>query len=288
MVNETHSSINAVNTQRRRRVIVTPIVVGVVLIAAAFAGWAYLAGRADRAALLLLRSANPETRKMGAWLTAQEEAPRAVEHIDEALSRPFRDSASGPTEPDPTVRESFIYALGRSEDPRFFDTAASVLRDDPDPYVRQAAWLAAARLDPVRFRELASRAGPRNDPWDRIGFACAWLEIGDTRGVDELLHWAAAGTSEQKRVAAIALGRGVGPLLEAVGHWPLEATVQEGESWPPEFVEEIARRCAPLDLQVIADEQLPHKDRVAAIRRNVGRLYHTQERIADVLLGSDD
>lgn len=233
-------------------------------ITAGVLGWMRTQTRADRAALQLLQSRASESRQAGAWLAAREHTPRAWAYVARALEQR--------QEPDPGVREAYVYALGRSGEGSFFDTVSDVVQTDPGAYVRQAAWLAAARIDPERFRALPASVTPSDDPWDRIGRAAGWLEIGDLRGVDELLHWAVAGDAEQRRVADLALYRTVAPALEAAGRWPIEFTVREGELWPPALVAEVQSRCRGTDLQAIADDTCPHVQRAAPVRRNVARL----------------
>jgi hypothetical protein len=282
-VTVTHDDRTTLLLARRWIYIAIAATGGVLLVLVGVLLWAVFGSQADRAALKLLRAPDPQSQKIGAWLAAREDAPRAWDHIAAALEQQF--AAEPPVRPlaDPSVRESFAYALGRSGQPRYFDIVAHVVRDDPDPYVRQAAWIAAGRLAPERFRALAAEVPARAESWDCIGRACAWLETGDMRGVNELFHWAAAGSPEQQRIVSMALGRSVAPLLETVGDWPIETQVQVGQAWPPELVAEIAARCARLDLQTIADDLRPHWKPVAEVRRNVGRLYDTQERIARVL-----
>lgn len=186
-------------------------------------------------------------------------------------------------ESDPDVREAYVYALGRSAATGYFSVIAGVVRGDPHPYVRQTAWLAAARLDAERFRALAAELPPGDDPWDRIGLAAAWVELGDPRGTPDLLRWAVEGDAQQRRTASLALYRGVAPLLEAVGRWPLSQPVVEGESWSPELVAEIARRCAGLDLAALAADTRPHVRRAALVRRNVSRLNAARARLTRLL-----
>ena len=270
------SSPEAVPARWRLRLTLALAALGIPFLGTCALAWDSFATRHDRAALRLLDSADPDARRLGASLAAREEAPQALRAIGRALALH--------TEPDPTVRESCVYALGRHGGPADFDVVAQVVRDDADPYVRHAAWIAAARLDPERFRALAARTAAGGDPWDRIGLACARLEVGDMSGVDDLLRWAAEGDPHQQRVASLALYRGVAPLLEAVGCWPIQYTVREGQPWPAELVAEVRRRCSGLDLRAIAADTRPHVARAAAVRRDVGRLNATRERVARFLL----
>lgn len=261
---------------RRRRVLCLGLAVaGVVASVGGYVVWHTLATRYDRAAVRLLRSRDPEARKRGAWLTAQARTARATQLIVQQL----------PAERDPNVRESYVHALGRGGDPKRFELVAGLAREDPEPYVRQAAWLAAARIDARLFRDLAAREAAHDDPWDQIGLAHAWLEVGDLRGVDDLLRWAVDGTPTQRQVASLALTRGVGPLLDAAGRWPIGLDVHEGESWPAELVAEVRRRCEALDLEAIAADTRRHVLRAAAVRRNMGRVYGVRGRLVRLLFG---
>lgn len=260
---------------RRRRGWTAGGLTALVLAAAVVAVEYQRIGRPDREALVLLRSPQDEARKLGAWLVAREHAPAALQYIADAL-----DAQS---ETDAAVRESFVYALGRAGDPRFTEHVARVVREDPDAYVRQAAWVATARLDAARFRALAAEIPPRPDPWDQLGRACAWLELGDLRGVDTLLDAAVAEDEQQRRVVALALYRGVAPLLEAAGRWPIQYAVHEGQPWPAEVVAEVRRRAAELDLTALAADTRRHVAKAALVRRNVWRLHHTRDRLAAYL-----
>lgn len=249
--------------------------VGLLLVSTGVAVEYWRVGRHDREALALLRSSQDETRKLGAWVVARQDAPAALQFIAQTLN--------DRSETDAAVRESFVYALGRAGDARHSDSVAEVVRYDPDAYVRQAAWVAAARLDAARFRNLAAEITPRPDPWDQLGRACAWLEIGDLRGLETLLDAALADDEQQRRVAGMALYRGVAPLLEAAGHWPIQYVVHEGQPWPPDVVAEVRRRAAALDLDALASDTRRHVAKAALVRRNVWRLHHTRDRLAAYL-----
>jgi hypothetical protein len=228
--------------------------------------------RHDRAALRLLHGDNPDDRKRGAWIAADQAAPHAHALLAQRLREQY--------EPESGVREAYVYALGRSGNPEYFDVLAAVITGDDDAYVRQAAWIATARVAPDRFRDLAATTPPHDNAWDQVGLVAAWLEVGDTRGVAELLRYAVEGDPQQRRVAALALYRGVAPLLDAAGRWPIQANVREGEPWGPELVAEVRRRCGALDLQAMADDLRPHLAGAAGLRRNVARLTSLRDRLA--------
>ena len=235
--------------------------------------WDVIADRQERRMIAQLQSSDAESRRQGAWCATSEGIVRAIHLVARQL----------PAERDPSVRESYVHALGRSGRQEDFDLIAAVVRDDPDARVRQAAWIATARLDERRFRQLTQAVAVRSDAWDRIGIAYAWLETWDVRGVDDLLHWAVEGTPDQRLAAAQALYRHVAPLLEAAGRWPIGGTVREGQEWPAELVAETGRRCAEVNLQAIADDTRPHVARAALVRRNMGKVTHARERLAWLL-----
>jgi HEAT repeat protein len=260
---------------RRWRGVLVAVLVGLGGLAAVATAIGLLRTGEERAALRLLNSDQPEERQRGAWLAARPRMPRTHAELVRRLSRR--------QEVDLNVREACVYALGRSGSPQFFDVLAAVVQADEEGYVRQAAWIAAARVDRGRLPDLVATAPLRDEAWDQLGQAAAWLETGDLRGVDDLLHWAAAGEPEQRRVASLALYRGVAPLLEALGRWPIQSSVCEGEPWPPELVAEVRRRVAPLDLRAIVDEMRPYLARATELRRDVARITTVRDRLARFL-----
>ncbi|MFH1748241.1 MAG: hypothetical protein ABIG44_14495 [Planctomycetota bacterium] len=249
-------------------------VVAVVLVAGTAVCLTYMLrnGEDDGTALKLLRSDDPERRKLGAWLTADEPSATATEFMAKALREGQESSAD--------VRESYLYALGRSQASEHFSLVASLSSNDPSGYVRQAAWLAMARMDEERFRKLADQANinlaarevSTGQAWDQLGLANAYLRIGDTRSVTTILHWAQHGDADQKLVACGALHKGLAPYLEVVGRWPLGSEVTEGQIWPPALLQELAQRCEALDLQAIADDSRPILEDTRLVLRDIHRL----------------
>ena len=271
-----HQSSRQKLVRRWRRIVYTSSVLAAFIVIAAALGWHAFRTRHDRAALKLLQSASGIERREGAWHAANHDAPRALVWMARRLYER--------SEEDPDARESYAHALGRGGDPTYFDVVERVAQTDPDGYVCQSAWLATARLDADRFAAVAEGTPPRDDPWEQSGRAAAWLEIGDVRGVDDLLHWAVAGTEQQARPVSLALTRGLAPLLEAVGRWPSEYDIREGNLWPAALVAEVQRRCRTLDLQAIADDTLRHRERTARVQRNVGRMNRAREHVVRYLL----
>lgn len=221
-----------------------------------------------------LNSADPQQRKQAAWSVIERRDVR----FETLLARKLLGG-----EPSADVRESYVYSLGRLNDPSLFPTIETLLNSESDGYVRAAAWLAAARSDAHRFANLAVASPVRGDDWDRIGQAQAWLALGDTRGVDVLLRVAAGGGEQLRYVASRALYRWVRPLLDVAGRWPLEARVGEGKIWPGELVAEVARRCGTLNLQAIADGISKHQRAAACVRRNQKRITDAREDLVGLL-----
>ena len=224
--------------------------------------------------LARLKSDSPQERKLAAW--------KAIESDDPELLGIVRAGAQG-GETDDDVREAYIYALGKREDAGYFDAIEHAVRNDESGYVRSAAWLAAARADPQRVPALAADASLPNTDWDRLGQAQGLLGAGDMSRVGELLDWAERGNRSQRVVAGRALHKWLRPLMDAVGRWPLDAIVAEGDVWPAEFVDEIRGRCAGLDLQSILQEMRPHLAGAEEFRSQLRRVTSARDRIGALL-----
>ena len=231
--------------------------------------------RQQRTLLRMLRSPQPVLRKQGAWLTLEHEKGEAIEFIAQQIA--------GRAETDADVRECYVYALGQTGNKQYFGVVAEVLATDPSGYVRQAAWLALARLDPRGFIALAEARPPSKDLWDQIGRAIGRLEAGDVRDIPKLLQWAQTASADQRLVVCAALYRGVRPLVEAAGRWPLGLDVAEGQLWPPELLREVGRRCATLDLQRLAEDTRPHLAAASLVCRNAYRMTSARNWIAWLL-----
>ncbi len=222
-----------------------------------------------------LRSPDPQRRKQAAWALAELPDALLVDLIADELL---------PREPDPDVRESFVWLLGTLRAERHWQRLEQTIADDESGYVRAAAWLAAARCDAERCRVLA-RSRPPTDRWDRIGRAQAALCLGDLSQLAVLLDAARSGSAQQRYVASRALGKWLVPLLDTAGRWPINADVGGGSAWPVELVDEVARRCAALDLQRIADENRRLAKDSYKVHRHVRRVTNARNDLADLLMG---
>jgi hypothetical protein len=223
-----------------------------------------------------MQSPDYEQRKQAAWAAIERPDPELVELMVRGVLG---------NEPDAGVREAYVYALGNLGDRRHFAAIETAIDADSSGYVRAAAWLAAARVDPEHFRTLAeTRSAPR-DAWDRLGVAQARLLLGDMRDVDELLQQARSADGARSQVASRAMYKWLRPLMDAAGRWPADATVREGQPWPLEFVDEIERRCATLDLQAIADDTRQHDAAAAPVRRYIMRINGARQGLISLLFG---
>jgi hypothetical protein len=186
-------------------------------------------------------------------------------------------------EPDIETREAFVHALGRAGRREHVAAVEFVIDGDESGYVRAAAWLALSRIDPEHVRTLLAADRPPADAWDRIAAAQARLLIGDTSQVEALLSAAEKGEPGPREVASRALHKGLRPLLEAVGRWPLDADPREGQIWPLELVAEARDRCNALPLRRISDETWPQIAAADRVRFNVRKLTNARDRIARVI-----
>lgn len=265
--NARHTGTNA-----RRRILV-PAIITVVILAATL--WFGRVLTHENSVLNALRSTDAATRKQAAWRVAGGGYPKAASLLRRLLSDRRIAEAD--------VRESHVYALGQLGDARDFDLLSGLLVNDQSGFVRQAAWLAAARADPGRCLALLASAPMSTEAWDRIGSAQARLQLRDTRAVDELLHLAAEGDTGQRAVAGRILYRTLAPAMTAVGRWPLDATVNPDGSWPHELVDQVERRLRFLDPHSLMNDTWVHVQRSDRIIRAKARLAGARDRIAGIL-----
>ncbi len=252
--------------------------VGAALLAVAALWWSGLGPRAQREAsraraLTALRSTDPNLRKRAGWQIADAPDPETETHVVMTL-------VEG-SEPDPTVREAFVYALGQLGHARSAPHLEFVLDMESEGYVRAAAWLALARCAPdaVHRRAAEPPHTPQTD-WDRLGAAQALLFLGEPRELESLFMLAERGGEGERRVASRALQRSLRPLLESAGRWPLELAGPDTEPLPESWLPELARRAAETDLKLRARLDAPHREQARQLRSLVSRITSGRDRIA--------
>lgn len=245
-----------------------------------------------RATLAALDAADPQARRVAAWAVAESPIHSAVDVI--------RHKLTSAGEPRPDVREAFVYALGHAGAPGDFDLVHGIAVSDASGYVRQAALLAAARVDPDRCRALlegqaapraaavGSASQPRStpDPWDTLAAAQARLSLGDAGGVPALLALARGADPSRQEVACRALYKWLRPALVSAGRWPLGADVRPGEIWPAGLVNQVERRCSEIDLPNLIEQTRVHERRSETIRRDTARWTGARRRLIGILFGN--
>lgn len=267
------------NSPIRRRRIWTrsaALCVGALLVLASHNAWIAPAIRIRN----FLESDDSQQRKKGAWLAADSEN-HAMEDL---IASRLRDNI----EHDPDVRETFVYSLGRNADSRHFETILHELENDPEGYVRQAAWLAAARIDPVRTGTLVDNPGLCRDDWDRLGIAQVRLQLNQASGFTDLFRFAVDSDRSMQSVAARALVKSLQPVLDAVGRWPVTMPATPADEWSPEVFGELKRRCDSVDLQFALADTMLHAERSMQVRRNEKKITVARDRIAKVLFPAAD
>ena len=269
----THSSKTTGPGARRRRNIAVAVAATVVILISL---WGARVWKGESSVLDALNSHDAAARKQAAWRVSQGGYPKAAALIRNLL-------ADGNVV-DSDVREAHVYALGQLADANDFELFSELLTRDKSGYVRQSAWLSAARCDPAGCRAVLESIAAPSDVWDRIGRAKARLQLRDTHGIHELLRFAAEGDSNQRVVCGRALYASLAPALTALGRWPLEAAVNADGSWPRELVDEVGRRCAAVDLHTLMNQMWAHVERSQDVIRSKARLTGARDRIARFLL----
>jgi hypothetical protein len=224
-----------------------------------------------------LHAADPQLRRAAAWALAERPDRRGELELARRLDLE--------SETDADVREAMVHTLGQLGNPQHFGPVIRAAEFDESGFVRQAAWLSAALLDAVRFRDFIADRPPARDAWDRVGLAQARLAVGDVSAVSDLLELAADGPPEPRALAMRAIERQLAPLLELAGRWPLDAPDRASGEWPVKFLIELRRRCQELDLAALSARirQLDHEAR--RLRRDIGRVIGGRERLVRLLFG---
>ncbi|MBI5863009.1 MAG: hypothetical protein HZB38_00580 [Planctomycetes bacterium] len=217
-----------------------------------------------------LASSDPLERSRVAWSLAENPDPFLMARLVQNLMG---------DEPDSGAREACVYALGRSGDKSYLPAVRFSIEAHQAGCVRAAGWLALARLDPDEFRHREKEGPAVGDAWDAIGLAQARLAVGDLSDAEVLLRFAERGDDAQRYVCTQAMWKHIRPLLEAAGRWPLDASVHEGESWPPEFAHEVAERALRLDLPALREHIQRHWAATESLRQTVRRLNGARERM---------
>lgn len=225
-----------------------------------------------------LGSPDPEIRQRAAWSAADE-------RYEECLAI-VRNSVRDGIERDPQVLEAFVYSLGLVRAASDWDIVAPLAESHAEGLIRQAAWLAAARIDPDRCAIVLERTPPPRDDWDRLGRANAQCQLGRDGGVATLLALARNGTDSQRIIASRSIAKFVKPALEALGRWPLDLEAPIGSAWRADELDQIASRCSVAGLGPVMSVAQTAESRSREIRRKQSKLTRARERIARVLFPS--
>jgi HEAT repeat protein len=247
------------------------------LAVAAIAIWVTLEQLDDREASIdvWLNASTAEFRKRAAWRIAGEDARGYVDELVAAL----------PRERDDGAREAYIYALGHVGNPTHAPIIEQVLETEADGFVRQAAWLALARLAPERFIALRGQAGMVRDRWDRLGIAIARIDRGNFSALSTLLEIAEDPDISRRYIARRAIEKYVQPWMEIAGRWPLEAATQPIEQWTPATLAEIRRRAAEIAISDVVVEVAAALEHAEPMRTSLRRMTRTRDWMAGLLFG---
>ncbi len=229
--------------------------------------------------LATLRTADGESAKRAAWWVADANRTKFAPQVREALARPDISA---------DYREALVYTLGKLRDADAIPPLRALLAGEGSGVVRQAAWLALARIEPQAFLTTAGDASLRRSEWDELGIAVGRVAAGDWAGLRDVLQWAQTGDVDQRQIACRTLDRVVKPLLEAAGRWPVDFRPKAGEVWETARVAEIARRTSEVDLAKVALDGAQHEKRREGVEKNVRRLASGRAYLAWFLVGSDE
>lgn len=222
----------------------------------------------------IIREGDGEKAKQTVWWVADGPRPRFLPAIADALAR---------TDISNDYREALVYSLGRIGAPESIPLLRQTLATAADGIVRQAAWLALARIDRTAFYAALEESDRAHSPWDRLGIAQGQLQLYDKAGLDVIVGFARDGDANQQQIACRILGKTVRPILETVGMWPAHAEPLPGEIWPRELVELVARRAADIDFVHVIEDSRPHKEGAEFVERNVRRIVSGRDHLAKFL-----
>lgn len=222
--------------------------------------------------LEILRTEDGQRAKEAAWWVTDNQRIQYAHVVREALCRP---------EISADFRESLVYTLGRIRDREAVPLLKARLKAEKEGNVRQATWLALARIDDSAFREAIADADEvKLDAWDQLGIAQGRLENADFRGAETAIRFARNGTEDQRVIASRALEKTVRPVLEVAGYWPIEFEPQPGDIWSDELVDIVEKRLAIVRPAQIVADTLQHQKLAAGVQRNVRRIVDGRDHIA--------
>lgn len=223
--------------------------------------------------LRALRTGDGATAKQAAWWVADHGRIQYAAVIREALQRP---------EISDDYREALVYTVGRLEDADAAPALREVLDNSDSGVVRQAAWVALARISASIFRTTVQERAAR-DVWDELGFAQGRLYIGETGAVAAVLRIAGEGDINQRQIACRAITRVIRPILEAAGRWPAAFDPRPGDIWALDQIDLVAGRIRTVDLAAVAEGTLRHAEAAGGVQKNVRRLASGSDHIARLL-----
>ncbi len=224
-----------------------------------------------------IASGSVEARKQAAWRLADRGvwAP-ACDQMAAALADPDPNAAI-----DEHVREAYAYALGQIRDPRATDALLHTVQSDASGFVRQAAWVALARVAPRTFEQQAAAA--TDNDWDELGRLCGRMELRDFAAAGQLVDLARSDQVWLREVAKRAVAKWLGPTLDAAGLLPIGLAETRPEAWSSEDVAALARRVNWIDLPAAARATEQQLAAARDVRRTMGKLITARERLARLL-----
>jgi hypothetical protein len=220
-----------------------------------------------------LEDPSPELRKRAAWRIGEREITPLLPEVVARLG----------DEPDPSVREALIHAIGQAGGADELPLLEALLVAEEEGFPRQKLWIAIAAIDEARFETLARRPALIRDDWDRLGIGIARFRAGHFGDLEEMLVLAQSEQATIQLLARRALERFVQPVMVIAGRWPIEAGVLPSGLWTPEILAEIGRRAAEIALDEVAVEVAASMERAAPMRTSLRRMTRSRNQLADLL-----